>query len=138
MIAVVNSGLGGPQNRYATRPTADNQSMTLPSFGGAVMIAMLSGSLSSGPRTLALEQTTTLGVGELAMLHIPDDRRYSHSGTDGAWRDVLIRVRRSKRDVVFRAVRPGKGVIIISPKVADGECVSCATLHYFIEVVSRQ
>ncbi len=90
------------------------------------------------PLTLALEQRTTLHVGELARLTIPSDSRYSHSGTDGAWRNVLARVRRSKREVVFRAVRPGSGVIIISPDVANGECISCATLHYFIEVVSQK
>jgi hypothetical protein len=90
------------------------------------------------PITLALEQRTTLHVGELAVLHIPSDNRYSHAGTDGAWRNVLARVRRSRRDVIFRAVRPGSGVIIISPDVPNGECISCATLHYFIEVVSQR
>jgi hypothetical protein len=81
------------------------------------------------PITLALEQRTTLQVGELAWLHIPSDRRYLHSaggeGPNGAWRHVLALVRRSRRDVTFRAVRPGKGVIILSPDVPDGECISC-------------
>ena len=90
------------------------------------------------PIPLAEGQRTTLHVGELAVLHIPSDSRYSHSGTDGAWRDVLARVRRSRRDVMFRAVRPGSGVIIISPDVPDGACISCATLHYFIDVVSQE
>jgi hypothetical protein len=85
---------------------------------------------------LALEQTTTLQVGKLAVLHIPSDSRYSHSsGTDGAWRDVLALARRSKRDVTFRAIRPGSGVIIISPDAPNGECISCTTLHYFISVI---
>jgi hypothetical protein len=48
---------------------------------------------------------------------------------------VLARVRRSRRDVTFRAVRRGSGVIIISPDVPNGECISCATLRYFINVV---
>src|ERR1700730_3133504 len=78
------------------------------------------------PVTLALEQRTTIHVGELALLHIPSDRRYLHSavgeGPNGAWRDVLALVRRSRRDVTFRAVRLGKGVIILSPDVPDGEC----------------
>jgi hypothetical protein len=89
------------------------------------------------PITLALEQRTTLHVGELAVMHIPSDRRYLHSA-DGAWRDVLALVKQSKRDVTFRAVRPGKGTIIISPDTKKGECVSCATLHYFIEVVAQK
>lgn len=89
------------------------------------------------PLTMALENTTTLQVGEVAVLHIPSDRRYLHSA-NGAWRDVLALVGQSERDVTFRAVRPGSGVIIISPDVPDGECISCATLHYFVKVVSQE
>src|SRR5258705_1593972 len=77
------------------------------------------------PITLAPERRTTLHLGELAMLRIPSDRRYLHSasgeGPNGAWRDVLALVRRSRRDVTFRAVRPGNGVIILSPDVPNGE-----------------
>ncbi len=91
------------------------------------------------PIALVLEQRTTLHVGELAMLHIPSGRRYLHSmPPNGAWRDVLALVRRSRRDVTFRAVRPGKGVIILSPDVLSGECISCATIHYFVDVVSQK
>ena len=92
------------------------------------------------PTTLVLEQRTTLHVGELAVLHIPSDidNRFLHSGPDGAWRDVLAVVKRSRRDVTFRAVRPGKGVIIMSPDLPDGACISCVTIHYFIEVVSQK
>jgi hypothetical protein len=89
------------------------------------------------PIMLALEQRTTLQVGESAVLHIPSDKRYLHSA-NGAWRDVLTLVKQSRRDVTFRAVRQGNGTIIISPATQKRECVSCATLHYFIEVVSRK
>jgi len=89
-----------------------------------------------------MEQTTTLHVGELAVIHIPSGRRYLNSaggeGPNGAWRDVLALIRRSRRDVTFRAVRAGKGVIILSPDVPNEECISCATIHYFIEVVSQK
>ena len=94
------------------------------------------------PIRLTLEQTTTLHVGELAVIHIPSGRRYLNSaggeGPNGAWRDVLAFIRRSRRDVTFRAIRAGKGVIILSPDVPNGECISCATIHYFIEVVSQK
>jgi hypothetical protein len=55
------------------------------------------------PTRLALEQTTTLHVRELAVLHIPSDSRYLPSA-NGAWRDVLALVKRSGRDLTFRAV----------------------------------
>jgi hypothetical protein len=92
------------------------------------------------PITLAAKQTTTLHVGELAVLHMPSDvyQRYLHSGPDGAWLDTLALVKRSGRDVTFRAVHQGRGVILISPAQPDGSCISCVTIRYFIEVVSQK
>jgi hypothetical protein len=89
------------------------------------------------PIRLVLEHTTALHVGELAVLHIPSDRRYVRSA-NGAWRDVLALVKQSGRDLTFRAVHTGLGVIVISPDVPDGECISCATIHYFIKVVPQK
>ena len=88
------------------------------------------------PITLAEDgQITTLQIGEVAVLHIPSDRRYI---PNGGWGDgsVLALIGRSGSDLTFRAVRTGPGVIIISPDVPDGQCISCATLHYFVKVVS--
>ena len=92
------------------------------------------------PIVLAAKQTTTLHVGELAVLHMPSDvyQRYLHSGPDGAWLDTLALVKRSGRDVTFRAVHPGRGVILISPAQPGGGCMSCVTIRYFIEVVSQK
>jgi hypothetical protein len=87
--------------------------------------------------TLTLEQRITLRVDELAVLHIPSDSRYSRSAPAGDWRNVLALVKQSGRDVTFRAVSPGRGTIIISPNTKEGECISCATLHYFLKVVSQ-
>jgi hypothetical protein len=39
---------------------------------------------------------------------------------------------------LYRASRLGPEVIVISPDVPNGECISCATLHYFINVVSQK
>lgn len=91
------------------------------------------------PIALALEQSTVLRVGELAVLHMPSntDRHHLNSGPGGDWRDVLALVKRSGQDTTFRAVRQGKGVVIVSPNVPAGECTSCVTSHYFIEVVSQ-
>jgi hypothetical protein len=87
---------------------------------------------------LTLEGRTTLRVGELAVLQIPSDRRYSHfDGNTGAG-NVLALVRRSRRTALYRAVRPGPGTIVISPDVPRGECISCATLHYFMNVVAQK
>ena len=89
------------------------------------------------PIILTLEGRTTLHVGELAGLQIPQDSRYSHFQNTVAG-DVLTLVRRSKGNALYRAARPGNETIIVSPEVPNGECVSCATLHYFITVVSTK
>src|SRR5262245_25095102 len=102
---------------------------------------LLSNQVQSAPSPAQLteQQTATLSVGELAVLRIPLDRPYTYSanvGPAGAWRDVLTIVRRSKQQVTFRATATGKGVIILTPKARKGECISCATRHYLVEVVS--
>ena len=84
--------------------------------------------------TLALEERTTLRVSELAVLLIPPDRQYSVVVAG----NVLVPVRRSRRRVLYRAVRPGLETIILRPNVSKGECVSCATHHYFVTVVSQR
>jgi hypothetical protein len=91
------------------------------------------------PIPLILERETTLRVGELAVLQIPPDRRYSHfDGNTGVFGNALMLVRRSKHTALYRAVRPGQGTITIGPHVPKGECISCATLHYFINVVAQK
>jgi hypothetical protein len=97
-----------------------------------------SGWSADKPVELIREETTTLRVGELAVLQIPSDRRYSHfRGKVGAG-NALSLVRRSGRKVLYRAVQSGQSVIVIGPDVPRGECISCATLHYFITVVPQK
>jgi len=87
------------------------------------------------PVTIALEATTNLRVGDVAVLRIPADEIHSPV-VNGAWQDVLTKVQQSGRDVTFRATHRGSGVIIIGPTLEAGrECVSCLTLHYFIKVL---
>jgi hypothetical protein len=86
---------------------------------------------------MVLENTTTLRVGDVTVLHIPSDRGNLHPD-NAAWPDVLTLVRQSGLDLTFRAVRPGTGVIMFSPYVPDGGCISCVTVHYFVTVVSRE
>jgi len=85
--------------------------------------------------TLALEEGTTLHVGELAVLQIPSQGRDWHFAAAG---NALALVHRSGHRVVYRAVRPGQEAIVIAPHVKNGECISCVTRHYFIEVMSQK
>lgn len=85
--------------------------------------------------TLALEERTTLRVGDLATLQLPSEREYLISEAGNA----VGSVGRLKTAVVYRAVRPGTETIVLSPAhLQPGECISCGTLHYFISVVSQK
>jgi len=85
--------------------------------------------------TLALEERTTLRVGDLARLQLPSEREYLISEVGNA----VGSVRRLKTAVVYPAVRPGTETIVLSPAhLQPGECISCGTLHYFISVVSQK
>lgn len=110
----------------------------------ALILAFLLG-VASGPARCAdkpveliVEGRTTLRVGESAMLRIPPDRRYAHFRGSVAAGSALALIRRSGRKVLYRAVQPGNSVIIIGPEVPRGECISCATLHYFVTVVPQK
>jgi hypothetical protein len=107
----------------------------------SILAAVVGTLVSSGAETdrvlntaLAAEQQTTLRVGDLAVLRIPSDHKYSIESAG----DVLVRVRRSQIGVIYRAVQPGQETILLSPHVPNGKCVSCATHHYFITVIRRR
>jgi hypothetical protein len=88
--------------------------------------------------TLTLDGNTTLHVSDLATLQIPPGDRYSHfDGNTGAG-NVLVLVRRSRATVLYRAVRPGRGTMVVSPGVPKGECISWPTLRYFVTVVPQK
>ena len=112
----------------------------------ACILLLAFGSMISGdawgadqPTPLALEGRVTLYVGQLAILQIPADRRYSHfDGSAGEAGNVLMLVRRSRRTALYHAVRPGPGTIVMGPDVPKGECVSCVARHYFFDVVAQK
>ena len=97
-------------------------------------LAFVSGCATAPPITLVPEQRTTLHVGDTVVLYIPADRRYSKFQANSF--PGLTFVKRAEDRVVYRAVQPGPEVIIISPDVPAGECISCATIHYFVDVIS--
>jgi len=88
---------------------------------------------SAAPIALDPIHPTTLHVGDRAVLTIPSDQSYLQT-PNGAWRPVLELVNQSGPSLIFRAVREGKGVIILSPATAEDECISCATVQYIVSV----
>ena len=91
------------------------------------------------PVTLALEDWTTLHVGEVAVLHIPSDISLDRGYVlNGNCREVLALVKRSGRDLTFRTVRPGPGIIMFQPNVPEGHCISCVTVRSFVTALPRK
>jgi hypothetical protein len=111
----------------------------------ALLLALLTAIETRGDSrrviTFSLEQTTTLHVGDFAVLTVPPDhiydraRRQEKAGLPvGGGALVTARLRGHRGEPVFRAVRPGPAAFVIGPDVPDGECISCRTLHYFVQV----
>ena len=73
-------------------------------------------------------------LGAVFVVNLPNDRRYSSPGSGG----TLTLVRHRGPRFWYRALQLGPEVIVVSPVTAAGECISCATLHYFIDVVPQQ
>jgi hypothetical protein len=106
-----------------------------------ILALVLGGLISTGAETervlntaLIPEQQTFLRVGDLAVLRIPSEHKYSIVRTGS----VLVPIRRSQIGVIYRAVQPGQETILLSPHVPEEQCVSCATHRYFITVVPRR
>lgn len=106
-------------------------------WGARDLRKMAPSTIRSGDNPIVLnpENTTSLHVGDLAVLTIRSDGQYSRF--PGSADNSIVLIRRSGESLIYRAVRPGPDVIVVSPNVSEGECISCATVHYFINVVPQ-
>src|SRR5438132_6853819 len=90
---------------------------------------------SRAPVRLEAEEGATLHVGQTAVVQLSASHRVS--GGAGTTLVLVRQTRQRDRTVyVYRAVRTGNQVILVTPRdIPDGHCISCATEHYFITVV---
>lgn len=104
-------------------------------------VAAVSALLSSCAPTSAVvqlqpDQRTILHVGDVAAVRVPSDLHYS-IGTAGT---SLVQMKQQERQgmttYLYRSVVVGNETLVATPRDSgpDG-CVSCVTVHYFIEVV---
>lgn len=89
---------------------------------------------SATPITLVEGRRTTVSLGSLTLVELPNEPRYSNGPGGGGG---LTLERREGQKYWYRAVAPGPAVLVVGPQTKPGECISCATLHYFVDVVSR-
>ena len=85
---------------------------------------------------LALEDRTTLHVGEIGALQMPSERQYM-IGSAGSSLVLLKQEHQQGATVYFyRAVHTGNQTLVAAPAgLQSGQCVSCVTLHYFVTVL---
>jgi len=106
-------------------------------LGVAAASALLSSCAStSAVVQLQPEQPTVLHVGDVAAVQVPSDLHYS-IGLAGT---SLVQIRQQDRQgmtiYLYRSVAVGNQTLVATPRDPgpDG-CVSCVTVHYFIQVV---
>jgi len=76
-----------------------------------------------------------LHVGDLAVIEVPSEGRYSLGGPGNA---LILQERKEHKGVtsyIYRALHVGDDTIVATPaKPGPDGCVSCVTLHYFVKV----
>ena len=81
---------------------------------------------------LPVEERTILHIGDFAIAPIPSDFGYH---VDLAGNPLLpARLSGHRGELVYRAVSVGLAALVLSPVVPRGQCISCKTIHYFVQV----
>ena len=101
------------------------------------VVAILPGyAAAAAPIRLQPEQRATLHVNQLAVIELPKRPPIS---IGGAGESLVLMRRRNRRDktlFLYRAVKAGNHVFVVSPdNLPERHCISCVTEHYFVTVV---
>jgi hypothetical protein len=82
------------------------------------------------------DQPTVLRVGDVAAVQVPSDLHYSIGLAGASLAQIKEQERRGMTIYVYRSVAVGNQTLVVTPRNPgpDG-CVSCVTVHYFIQVV---
>ena len=83
------------------------------------------------------EQATVLRLGDVAAVQVPSDRHYSIGLAGTSLVQIEHRQRQGTTIYLYRSVAVGNQTLVATPQDPgpDG-CVSCVTVHYFIQVVN--
>jgi hypothetical protein len=101
-----------------------------------VAIALLACGAAGSVVTLRPEERASLRVGDVAAVRVASNQQYS-VGSAGTALTLQQRTQaRGTTVYLYRAVAAGNQTLVLTPRDrgADG-CVSCVTVHYFVEVV---
>ena len=85
------------------------------------------------------EEPVTVHVGETAAVHVPSERHYT-IGSAGSSLVLMTHKQQQGTTVYFyRAVEIGNQTLVATPGgLGPGQCISCVTLHYFINVIQSR
>ena len=109
------------------------------SFCWLVVLLTISQAWTGSPShvQLRLSGDTTLHVGQIAVLQMPESRKYIIT-LEG--RDTLVPLKRKRGNgsapYMYRATRLGNATLLIVPAgPQEGDCVDCVTRRCFVTVV---
>jgi hypothetical protein len=100
------------------------------------VIALLACSAASSFVTLRPEERASLHIGDVVAIRVVSNGHYS-VGSAGTALTLLTRTEERGTTVyLYRAVEAGNQTLVLTPRDAghDG-CISCVTVHYFVQVV---
>jgi hypothetical protein len=82
------------------------------------------------------EQATVLHLGDIAAVQVPSDQHYSIGSAGNSLVQIKQQQRQGTTIYLYRSVAVGNQTLVATPREPgpDG-CVSCVTVHYFIQVV---
>src|SRR5258705_682084 len=99
-----------------------------------IVLSACGGTLASV--RLEPERPTTLHVGQVIAVQLPSERHYA---IGSAGRSLMLTKQAEQHRMTFyfyRAVEVGNQTLVATPRdPGPGGCISCVTVHYFIEVV---
>lgn len=86
--------------------------------------------------SLQPDQPTVLHVGDVAAVQVPSDLHYSMGRAGTAVVQIQQQERPGMTIYLYRSVAVGNQTLVATPRDPgpDG-CVSCVTVHYFIQVI---
>lgn len=108
---------------------------SVPSIAAA--LALLSSCApTSAVVQLQPDQPTVLHVGDIAAVQVPSNAHYSIGLAGTSLMQIKQQERRGLTIYLYRSVAVGNQTLVATPRDPgpDG-CVSCVTVHYFIQVI---
>jgi hypothetical protein len=103
-------------------------------FAVAAMVFACGGTLASV--RLQPEAPTTLHLGETAAVQVSSDQHYQIGSAGRSLALIKLVQQHDTTIYIYRAIEVGDHTLVAAPREPGPDrCISCVTLHYFVEVI---